>query len=256
LQQGRAKKQLYLKLLENNNIRNARTVHFTAESERQQALEVFPELKHHIIPLGIHMPMQIRDAATKLRQRYKLDDSKPVIMFLSRIHPKKGLELLLESLAQNAGGAQLLIAGDGDPQYLDLLQQLVEKHKLQQDVKFVGFVQGTEKNLLLQGADLFALTSYSENFGIVVIEALAAGTPVLLTRPVALSAAVEDAKLGYVAETNIASVSAALKAALEDIDNGISYRQQAMDYVKSQHDWPTIGKQLNSMYEKIISSAE
>ena len=256
LQQSQLKKRLYLKLLESNNIRQAGSVHFTAESEKQQALEVFPELKHDIIPLGIHMPTQISDAASKLRQHFQLDERKPIILFLSRIHPKKGLELLLEALAKNSGTAQLLIAGDGDAGYIDQLKQLVEKHDLQRNVRFLGFVRGTEKNLLLQGADLFALTSYSENFGIVVIEALAAGTPVLLTRPVALSAAVEESKVGYLADTNPASVNAALTRALEDINKGIKYGHQAKAYVERNHHWPTIGRQLSVMYEKVIKSAK
>ena len=256
LQQSQLKKRLYLKLLEGNNIRQAGSVHFTAESEKHQALEVFPELKFDIIPLGIHMPTQIRDAAIKLRQHYQLDESKPIVLFLSRIHPKKGLELLLAAMSKNSGTAQLLIAGDGDADYIDQLKQLVEKHKLQREVRFLGFVRGSEKNLLLQGADLFALTSYSENFGIVVIEALAAGTPVLLTRPVALSAAVEKSKVGYLADTDPASVSAALTRALQDIDKGITYGSQAKEYVERNHHWPTIGKQLSAMYEKVIRTTK
>lgn len=254
LQQARSKKQIYLKLLERRNIERASCIHFTADSECLQARDAVRFQQHRVIPLGIDAPMQIRDAAVKLRQHYQLDQVSPVIVFLSRIHPKKGLELLLGALAQHPATVQLLIAGDGDPDYIQQLQQLVRDLELpDQCVKFIGFVQGTEKNLVLQGADLFALTSHSENFGIAVLEALAAGTPALLTRPVALSDAVQNAGLGYVADTSIESVLACLGDALSDIENAVSYSRRARNYVAQNHQWPAIGKQLQAMYQDLCT---
>lgn len=254
LQQGNRKKRWYLRIIEANNIRGASAVHFTAESEQAQALELFPDLQSAVIPLGIHAPMQVRNAAVKLRQRYKLVQGIPILVFLSRIHPKKGLELLLQSIASLDVDTrpQLLIAGDGDQAYLQQLTEMVSELGLDK-IYFVGFVQGTEKNLLLQGADIFALTSYSENFGIVVLEALAAGLPVLLCKPVALSTNVAQAKLGYVADTNVDSISDALRLALDDLENEISYSERTKDFVAQHHQWPAIGRQLRALYEELSS---
>ena len=161
---------------------------------------------------------------------------------------------MLGALANLDTSAQLLIAGDGDPVYTQKLQHLVTKLGIrEQRVKFIGFVQGTEKNLLLQGADLFALTSHSENFGIAVLEALAAGTPALVTKPVALSHAVQDARLGYVADTTVESVSRCLRDALDDIENSIVYTQRAREFVAQNHQWSAIGKQLQAMYQQVSS---
>ena len=107
--------------------------------------------------------------------------------------------------------------------------------------------------MLLQGADLFALTSYSENFGIAVLEALAAGRPVLVTRPVALSEIVTTANLGYVADTDVDDITSKLSRALDDIENSVFFSQRALDFVAQNHQWPVIGKQLSVLYKNLVA---
>lgn len=105
------------------------------------------------------------------------------LLFMSRIHPKKGLELLFEAMNQPAvkNHFHLTIAGTGDAAYVKQLQQLVKTSGLSDAVSFVGPVHGERKWELIREADAVVLPSYSENYGLIVAEALASGTPVITT---------------------------------------------------------------------------
>ena len=101
--------------------------------------------------------------------------------FLSRLHPKKGLDILLPALADLPGYVTLDIYGDGEPAYLGELRSQVERRGLQARVQFRGPVSGVANTTAFTECDLFILPTHSENFGIVVAEALAHGTPVITT---------------------------------------------------------------------------
>ena len=88
LEQSAVKKKFYLKVVEENNIVQANAIQFTALSERDQALDLFPRLNASIIPIGIELPEIIQDAKQKLRIKWQLESSTPVIAYLSRVHPK------------------------------------------------------------------------------------------------------------------------------------------------------------------------
>ncbi len=254
LEQAATKKKVYLSVIEKRNLLSADAVHFTALSESEQALNLLPSLKSKFIPLGIDLPKTIPDAAIKLRKQYQLDSSIPIIVYLSRIHPKKGLELLFESLASLDGKPfKLIIAGDGDSNYIAQLKLKAQQLGISKQLIWAGFITGKNKDLLLQGADLFTLASYSENFGIAVLEALASGTPALVTEGVALSREIKQNNLGYVSTISIESIRKTLIEALNDIDrrsNTASKRNR--EYIQNHYQWPIIATQLQKLYKSII----
>lgn len=254
LTQSRTRKIAYLKLFEKQNLEFADCVQFTSRSEQHQALELLPKLTSDIIPLGLELPMRIRQAKVKMEQRWNLQRDVPTLLFLSRLHKKKGLELLLKALAKQPNqDYQLVIAGEGDRSYTQSLQTLTEQLGLKAACRYVGFVKGAEKKLLLQGADLYTLTSHSENFGIAVLEAMASGTSVLISDQVALSKQVEENKLGFVTELSIEHIQAQLENALEDIDQTQELGRHARTYVKQHFQWSHIAKQLNQLYHSLAS---
>ena len=256
LQQSQGRKQWYLDWIERKNIANAGVVQFTAAAEMQQAREVIHAMNAEVIPLGLEMPMAVRGAREKLVARLKLKRERPVVLFLSRLHRKKGLEILLESIAEASSlRIQLIIAGDGDPDYVQHLKNLTKSLKINEDCHFIGFAKGTEKSLLLQGADLFALTSFSENFGIAALEALAGGTPALLSTEVALSHTVSEHEIGYVTELDVKEIALKLTEALTDLDALQDMGGAARHYVEQNFQWSHVVQQLIRNYAAIRRSS-
>ncbi|MBT8114620.1 MAG: glycosyltransferase, partial [Arenicella sp.] len=207
-----------------------------------------------VIPLGVCPPTPIRDAQAELCRHYDLDEEVPIITCISRLHPKKGLELLIQALASIRSPWQLVIAGDGDIEYRQKLHKLIMQNDVQPKVKLVGFVEGSEKQLLLQGSDLFALTSYSENFGIAVLEALAAGTPALVTSAVALSKQIREHSLGFVCEADVESIRVELVNALREIEAGKLSPDPIRKYVTENYQWPSMATKLRQLYQSICGT--
>lgn len=108
----------------------------------------------------------------------------------------------------------------------------------------------------MQGADLFALTSHSENFGVAVLEALAVGLPVLVTPGVALAGLVKEERLGYVPELDITAISSLLKRALEHPQEAKSMGEYARKLVLEKYTWRNISNHLIEIYNKIIKHYE
>lgn len=251
LQQSALRKKLYLGLVEKANLRGAARVHFTAELEQQQAMQKISGLTPLIVPLGLELPQLSLDARAEIRRDYQLQEDIKVLLFLGRIHPKKGLELLLQSLKKlDDQGVHLLIAGDGDKSYLETLKQQVKVLELSAQVTFLGHVQGQLKQSLLQGADLFALTSYSENFGIAVLEAMASATAPLISDNVPLSQQLIESKLGFVCQTDTDNIAKVLAKALNS--DLIEIGAKARDYADKHHAWPNLAKRLLSAYSDCI----
>jgi glycosyltransferase involved in cell wall biosynthesis len=120
------------------------------------------------------------------------------ISFLSRIDPKKGLDILLHALSGVSFPYKLQVGGSGDADYVAQLKKMVTTLGMEQYVEWAGWKNSEEKFSFLAGSDLFALTSLNENFAIVVIESLYVGTPVLISNNVGLSNYVQQNKFGWI----------------------------------------------------------
>jgi glycosyltransferase involved in cell wall biosynthesis len=186
LRQSAQRKRLYLQWLEHRNLRDAGSLHFTSESERGEAAAVVSVDRGAVIPHGIDLPEIHPDARARLRAELGLTSDQKAVLFLGRLHAKKGLDLLVQALADLPEPRPvLLIAGEGD--HRGEIERLAIRMGVDRQLRWLGHVTGERKQLCLQGADLFALTSHHENFGVAVLEALAAGTPVLISNRVALA---------------------------------------------------------------------
>lgn len=165
-----------LLLYQKEAITKANYVHATAESEKQNLLRLGYNKKIEIIPNGIEVDK------IQLKENWK---RKKKILFLSRIHIKKGIEYLIEAVAalkDELSGYTITIAGEGDSNYVKQLKKKTETLHIASLFDFCGGVYDTKKWELFKNADLFLLPTYSENFGIVIAEALASGTPVITTQ--------------------------------------------------------------------------
>ena len=149
-------------------------LHTTAPMEAETSRRNFPASDYALIPNAIDIPETLPSRTWRPGGRLRL-------AFLSRVHPKKGLDILLPTLAALPGHVTLDIYGDGEPAYLAELESQIERQGLEGRVRFHGPVSGAAKTVAFTKCDLFVLPTHSENFGIVVAEALAHGTPVVTT---------------------------------------------------------------------------
>ncbi len=186
--QSALKKQVFLKLVGNRMFRGAGAVHCTAESEAEQASRWVPDAATGVVPyvldLTSYRVLPDREAS---RAGLPGDPELPTVVFMSRLHHKKGLEHLIEAtahLARAGRPVELMVAGTGEPTYEESLRQEAAALGVSERVHFLGHVGGAAKVALLRAADMLVLPSYQENFGLVLVEALACGTPVVTTKAV------------------------------------------------------------------------
>lgn len=253
LQQGQRKKQIYLNLLERANLQGSRAVHFTSAQEQHEAKQLGLSAASFITPHGLVMPDRIPDARQQLRQQLNLPDNQPIILFLSRLHPKKGLDYLIPALAACRDlPFTFILAGEGSPSYEVALKKQIQSAGLTDRTLQAGFATGEFKQLLLQGSDLFALTSYSENFGLAVLEALAAGLPVLTTPNVALADLVEQEQLGWVVPLDEQIITNQIRQVLQSPQLAQVMRTHAQSVVRDRYSWQAIASLLIHHYQNIL----
>jgi len=179
LNAGKWKKKLALILYQRQDLAKATCIHATAQMEAENIRNLGFKNPIAVIPNGIN----ISEFPLKPQVAKK---EKLTILFLSRIHPNKGIELLVEAwqqldktLRQNW---RVEIAGNGEERYITSLQNLIDVKGLINEIKIIDPQFGEAKLAAYHRADLFVLPTYSENFGIVVAEALACGVPVITTK--------------------------------------------------------------------------
>lgn len=182
--------------------------HVTSEQEKQEILQLVQPKSITVIPNFVQLP-------SDLKSQRKAKTGTLKLLFFSRIEPKKVLEILLEALNGIEINYQLTIAGSGEPDYVGSLQKIVHKRSMQPFVNWIGFQHNNTKFEVLQTHDLLVLPSYNENFGNVVIESLAVGTPVLISKNVGLADYINTNNLGWVFDNNAEN----LKEKLQEISS-------------------------------------
>lgn len=253
LQQGQRKKQLYLSLIERANLNHAQLIHFTSEQEQQEAIAIGLQTPSFVLPHGLTLPTPLPDARSRLRQSLNLPDDEPIILFLSRLHPKKGLDYLIPALSYHLNRRfTLVLAGNATSDYELEVQKMLQTSGLTERTRRLGFVAGEEKDLLLQGSDLFVLTSHSENFGISVLEAMASGLPVMVAPGVALASLVERLPIGWVTPLE----QPAIASTLQEFFSSSALARQMGDYarktVHQKYTWNKIATNLIKHYEYVL----
>ena len=206
-------KRLYYRVLEAPTLRRAAVVHFTTDTELEEADRPGMRLGHKgvVVPppwTGPLPPPRVPVAEPR------------TVLLLSRLHPVKAVEALIDTwplVAAARPGLRLVIAGDGPPEYVNRLRERVlHSPGGPYDIRFPGFVNGEAKARTLADADLFVLPSFHENFGIAVIEALAAGLPVVVSPDVQLASFVAAHHLGRVSARDPRALADSILSALGD----------------------------------------
>ncbi len=198
------KKRLYWRLVEHPILSRASALIFGCEEERRLASGEFRpwKIREMVSPFGTRDPGGDEDGC----QRAAWAGIKPsglsdrFLLFLGRLHPKKGCNLLIEAFADWKGrdGRALCIVGGGEPDYVERLKRLAVEKGVVDEVVFTGPLQGDAKWGALREAETFVLPSHQENFGIAVVEALACATPVLISDKVNIHSEIVEDGAGFV----------------------------------------------------------
>jgi glycosyltransferase involved in cell wall biosynthesis len=249
-QKNRLVKTLWINLIERATLARAAGVHVTAELEADElrALRLqLPEI--NCIPNGVeipaqHVPMSAGPFA-HLPPRYAL--------FVGRICWKKGLDRLVTAL-QWIPGIPLVIAGNDDEGYRAVLESLAKSLGVADRLIFVGPVSDSSKWALYEHAQVFVLSSYSENFGNVVAEAMAMGCPVVVSPEVGIAALVQASGAGVVTDGEPPLLAAAVRDLLADDARRSEMGRRGRETARSRLSWSGVAAQMESLYLRILDS--
>jgi glycosyltransferase involved in cell wall biosynthesis len=243
-------KRLSFRVLESRILANAAGIHYTSEQERVEAGELGVSTNAIIIPNPVELP------AGQASRPIQHAPERKTILFLSRIDRKKGLDLLLQAFAQirqQCPDAVLMLAGAGDPGWVASLKATAERLGIASHVIWAGFLTGEAKWSALTGADVFVLPSYSENFGIALVEALACGCPVVLSDQVGIHREISRAQAGLVTPCSVAELAAAILNVLTDPALSRRMTENGVRLARQQFSLEAVSRQLTAAYAAVTS---
>jgi glycosyltransferase involved in cell wall biosynthesis len=237
---GSGVKRLFWPLMQRRAIEPAACFHATAKLEHADIRRMGFRQPVAIIPNGVDIPELDSDVSRHGR----------TLLFLGRIHPKKGLDLLLpawQAIQTHYPDWRLRIVGPDNQGHLEAARKLAVDLTLKR-VEFTGALYGRDKWAAYQGADLFVLPTYSENFGMTVAEALAAGTPAVVSKGAPWEQLPAKAA-GWWIEIGVDSLVAALEDALSRSPQALSQMgSNGRRWMRDDYAWPQIGSRMAATY--------
>ncbi len=271
LRKKRQLKQLYAALLEQPNLASAAGIHFTSTQEANISERFGTQTRDLVIPLGVQPPLARGDIGEMMpprgeaRRQLGISADQPLVLFMSRIDPKKGLNLLIPALERVLVGAHrgaplpnfhFVLAGTNpqDPDYENQIKEQVKASSLSSRTTITGFVTGKLKAALLQEADLFVLPSYYENFGIAVAEAMVAGTPVVISDQVYIWEEIKGAEAGWVCPCEVEALTECLREAIQDASERQRRGVNGQKYAVKNYSWDAIAQQMIQAYQQILEA--
>jgi glycosyltransferase involved in cell wall biosynthesis len=253
----RGRKWVYERLIEWRNLNRAAAIHYTAQEEEALVRPLGLRARGVIVPPGVHA-----DRYAEGPSRAAFDEAWPetrgrrVILYLGRLNFKKGLDLLARAFGQlvrQREDVHLLLAGPDNEGYGATVRRWLEAEGVLQRCTFAGMLVGSRKLAALRNADVFALPSYTENFGVAVVEAMACGLPVVISNRVNIWREVAEAGAGIVVDCDAEEVRRALAALLDDPAGRQGMGKRARRLVRERFSWEAAGDRMVEAYRQILT---
>jgi glycosyltransferase involved in cell wall biosynthesis len=270
-QRHRARKLLYTMLVERRNFARATALLFNSEEERRLASSAWGlgfcshDASHRrieaVVPVGVEADW-FHELSAETRQEYRRTFpgtlGKRLVTFFGRLNFKKGLDILVPAFARVAAArpdVHLVLAGPDGEGYGEKVRGWLKDAGLIDRATFTGALQGDQRVAALQESEVFMLTSYSENFGQAVAEAMACGIPVLVSDRVNLWPEVEQAGAGYVVRCEAEAAAEALARLLDDPAQSRRMGRAGKQLAREKFPWSVVGGQMECLYEEILRSS-
>ncbi|MEQ8538040.1 MAG: glycosyltransferase [Coleofasciculus sp. D1-CHI-01] len=239
------KKRIAWHFFQYSDLKTTQVLHATSNAEALNLRKLFPDLPIVMIPLGVDRLPTITKKGSHQSQK--------TVLFIGRIHPVKGLSNLIEAWSHlNSKSWQLIIAGNDERNYQGFLEKKAKQLGVIDTINLMGYVDREAKWKLYQEADVFVLPSFTENFGIVIAEALASGTPAIATKGTPWSDLVTY-RCGWWIDSGVMPLVEALREAMESEQiqrTEMGYRGRQL--VESKYTWERTAEQMIEVYEWIL----
>lgn len=258
-QRKKIKKRLYEFMFENKNMNDSQALHFTAAEESMQANGYAKKCNKIVIPNGLKLSDYLIPSHfdKTIKTKFPSTGDKQIILFLGRITPVKGLDILIdafEMLLKENNNTHLIIAGPDQGNYKKVLLNLCHKKNILNNVTFTGILNSVEKLYFLKESDLLVLPSYSENFGMVAIEALACRTPIIISDQVNIWREIEENGAGVITKCDSTELKTAILTLISNEEKKKEISENGFLLVNEIYNWKKISKNYLFEYDKIIKN--
>jgi glycosyltransferase involved in cell wall biosynthesis len=254
LSQRRLIKTFYSLLLEKRLLNDASVVHCTSFGEAEDVKKYKVKSPLEILPLGVEETEILENAPKVLRERFAIPNDSSIILFHSRLHPKKRPDVLIKEYHnfKSTKPIHIILAGDGEPKYVQELKEIAVEKNIEKYVHFVGFIDKSIRSELLQGCDIFVLPSSSDNFALALAEALEAGAAVITTTSVQIAPDLIEAQSGVVINSVGTELVNAVNDLLADPQKRKRLGENARNMAHEKYSWPNITDKLVEVYQRIV----
>lgn len=247
LSQKKWKKKLAWWLYQRNDVQKSVCVFTTAKMEADHVGNLGITTRKAVIPNGIE--------TDSYPCKTSIDVVNKQVLFLSRVHVKKGIEILFDAwklIHSEFADWQLFVVGNGEDEYIQSLENRVERLGLKDSIKILPPVFGNDKTRIYQESALFCLPSFSENFGLVIAEAMSCGTPVITTTNCPWDI-LNETNTGWCIDLSVDNLERAFREALsmnptELYDMG----QRASKLIRDNFDYRSVARKTLCLYEWLL----
>lgn len=253
-QRHRRRKAVMEALFQNSVLRQAAAIHYTAADEATLAAPYAQGAPAVVIPNGLDLEQYVvLPPPGTFRSRHAEIGGRRIVLYLSRLNFKKGLDVLIPAFARAArkhADLHLVLAGPDDGMKT-ATEAWVAAEGMAERTSFVGMLGHADKLAAFRDAAMFVLPSYSENFGIAIVEAMACGVPVAISDRVNIWREIEGAGAGLVAPPEVDAVTGQIEALAGDPAVAAAMGRKGRALVAERFSWTRIASELETVYRSL-----